>query len=161
MDANGDGLDSNGAIEMNGGSVIVNGPTENMNGALDYNGSFNLNGGFFVAVGSAGMAMAPGQSSTQNSVLIIFDGTVRAGELIHVQNSAGDDILTFAATKTVQSITFSAANLAEGTYQVYSGGSSTGTKTDGLYASGTYTQGELLAEFSVVSTVTQVGNRSR
>jgi hypothetical protein len=40
VDAAGDGLDSNGSIEMTDGVVIVNGPTENMNGALDCMGSF-------------------------------------------------------------------------------------------------------------------------
>jgi formylmethanofuran dehydrogenase subunit C len=45
IDAEGDGLDANGAIDMTGGTVIVNGPTGNNNGALDYMGSFNLRGG--------------------------------------------------------------------------------------------------------------------
>jgi len=161
VDANGDGLDSNGAIEMTNGLVIVNGPTENMNGALDYNGTFNLNGGFFVAAGSAGMAMAAGQGSAQNSVLINFSSAIQAGELVRIQNSSGEDILTFAATKTIQSITFSTANLLQGSYQIYVGGSSSGTEMDGLFQGGTYTPGDLYGEFDVTGTVTQVGSRSR
>ncbi|MCG2785349.1 MAG: carbohydrate-binding domain-containing protein, partial [Anaerolineae bacterium] len=39
VDAHGDGLDANGPIEMTAGTVIVNGPTANNNGALDYTGS--------------------------------------------------------------------------------------------------------------------------
>lgn len=65
VDARGDGLDSNGSIEMSGGVVIVNGPTENMNGALDYDGSFLISGGTLVAAGSAGMAQEPSVDSSQ------------------------------------------------------------------------------------------------
>ena len=38
-----------------GGTVIVHGPTEYMNGALDYDGGFKLTGGLLVAAGSAGI----------------------------------------------------------------------------------------------------------
>ena len=59
VEADGDGIDINGAIEMTGGVVVVNGPTEQMNGALDHDASFNMTGGTIVATGSSGMAMAP------------------------------------------------------------------------------------------------------
>ena len=36
IEAAGDGIDVNGAIEMTAVVVLVNGPTEQMNGALDY-----------------------------------------------------------------------------------------------------------------------------
>lgn len=68
IEAAGDGIDVNGAIEMTGGVVVVNGPTEQMNGALDYDALFTITGGFFVAAGSAGMAQAPGAASTQPSL---------------------------------------------------------------------------------------------
>ena len=35
VDAVGDGIDVNGAMEMTGGVVLVNGPTNDGNGALD------------------------------------------------------------------------------------------------------------------------------
>ncbi len=56
VNAAGDGVDVNGAIEMTDGLVIVHGPTEQMNGSLDYDGYFNISGGYLVAAGSAGMA---------------------------------------------------------------------------------------------------------
>ena len=128
VDADGDGLDINGAIEMTDGVVLVNGPTENMNGALDYDGGFNISGGFLVAVGSAGMAQAPRQISSQNSLLINLSCTTAAGTLIHIQNSAGEDILTFAPTKHYQSIAFSSPELVNGeTYTISYGGSSSGS----------------------------------
>ncbi len=162
VNANGDGLDVNGSITMTGGLVIVNGPTEQMNGALDYDGTFEITGGFFVTAGSSGMAMAPSNSSSQNSVLINFTSTQAAGTVVHIQNSAGEDLLTFAPAKAYQSITFSSPQLAQGTaYTVYLGGNSTGTASDGVYQGGTYTPGSEYTTFTPASTVTQIGSNRR
>lgn len=158
VDANGDGLDINGAIVMTGGTVLVNGPTENMNGALDYDAGFTISGGFLVAVGSAGMAQAPGQASSQNSLLINFSSTIPAGTLIHIQNSAGEEILTFSPTKRYQSLAFSSAELVNGeTYTISYGGSSSGSQADGLYQGGSYSSGSQYTSFTVSGTVTMIG----
>lgn len=53
INANGDGLDSNGYFTMNGGNVVVYGPTNDGNGPLDYNGTFSMNGGNLIAIGSS------------------------------------------------------------------------------------------------------------
>ncbi|MCB8981829.1 MAG: carbohydrate-binding domain-containing protein [Ardenticatenaceae bacterium] len=162
VNAGGDGIDVNGSVVMTDGLVLVNGPTEQMNGALDYDGSFAISGGTFLAVGSAGMAQAPGQNSSQNSVLINLNGTLPAGALIHIQTSSGEDVLTFAPTKQIQSISFSSAGLVTGqTYEIYYGGSSTGTATNGLYEGGTYSGGTLYTSITLSGTVTQVGGGFR
>lgn len=59
VDAQGDGLDSNGTIEMTGGEVTVFGPTANDNGALDSNGGITVSGGTLVAIGSSEVAETP------------------------------------------------------------------------------------------------------
>lgn len=142
VDANGDGLDANGSITMTAGTVLVNGPTSSGDSALDYDGSFNISGGYLLAVGSSGMAQAPDQTSSQYSILVNFDSFLPAGTLIHIENSDGEEVMTFAPSKNYQSIAFSSAELLNGsTYDVYYGGSSTGTETDGLYDGGTYTAG--------------------
>jgi len=157
VDANGDGLDVNGVIVMTGGIVLVNGPTENNNGALDHSG-FTISGGYLVAVGSAGMAQAPGQTSSQNSLLINFSSTLPSGTLIHIQNSAGEDILTFSPTKPIQSLAFSSPELVNGeTYTVSYGGSSSGNQADGLYQGGSYSSGDQYTSFTVSGTVTMIG----
>lgn len=162
VDAQGDGLDANGAIEMTGGVVIVNGPTNSGNGALDYDATFNISGGQLVAAGSAGMAQAPSATSTQNSVLINFAAAQAAGTLVHIEDSEGNALLTFAPAKDFQSLVLSSADLVTGaTYNVYTGGSSTGTTNDGLYTDGTYTPGDLNTSFTVSGTVTTVGNQTR
>ena len=160
VNAGGDGLDANGAIEMTGGVVIVNGPTQQGNGALDYDAGFKITGGVLVTAGSAGMAMAPDSSSSQNSVLINFDTSMAAGTPVHIQNDTGEGILTFAPAKDFQSITFSSPDLTTGsTYVVFTGGSSSGTGTNGLLQGGSYSAGAQYSSFTIAEVVTQVGTR--
>ena len=162
VEASGDGVDVNGAIEMTAGTVIVNGPTEQMNGALDYDGTFTMTGGFFVAAGSAGMAQTPDISSSQNALLLNLNGTLQAGTLIHIEDSGGNTVLTMAPSKAYQSIALSSPNLVSGeTYTVYYGGSDSGTLTDSLYSSGTYSGGTEYTSFTISSTVTMIGNAGR
>lgn len=162
VDAGGDGIDVNGAIAMTDGVVIVNGPTEQMNGAVDYDGTFTLTGGFLVAAGSAGMAETADASSTQYSLLLNLNGTLQAGTLIHIADSDGNDVLTFAPTKAYQSIAFSSPELRDGgAYTVYYGGSASGAAVDGLYEGGSYDSGTEYTSFTVSSIVTMIGNAGR
>jgi hypothetical protein len=70
--------------------------------------------------------------------------------MIHIQTEDGEGVLTFVPTKDYQSVVLCSPQLREGvTYIVYSGGSSTGTVTDGLYSGGTYTPGTELGSFTL------------
>ncbi|WP_405131034.1 carbohydrate-binding domain-containing protein [Paenibacillus sp. FSL H8-0317] len=157
VNAGGDGLDSNGSINMTGGTVIVNGPTDSGNGALDYDGTFEISGGYLVAAGSSGMAQGTSDASTQNTIVMTFPATQKAGTLVHVQDSEGNNILTFAPAKDYQTVVVSSPDLAkDGSYVVYSGGTSTGKAVDGLYTDGTYSGGTQVVAFQSTSNVTWV-----
>lgn len=105
------------------------------------------------------MAEGLSTSSTQNSVRVIYASTQAAGTMIHIESDAGDDVLTFVPTKAYQSVVFCSPDLEQGsTYTVYSGGSSTGTATDGLYSGGTYSGGTGVATFTISSVVTNAGS---
>lgn len=161
IEASGDGMDINGAIEMTGGVVIVNGPTESMNGAIDYNSGFNMTGGFLLAAGSSNMAQAPDESSSQYALLINFDSMLPAGTLVHIENSEGEDIFTFSPSKQYQSIAFSSPELENGvTYEVFYGGEASGTVTDGLYQDATYSAGTQYTSFTISDVVTRIGNNA-
>jgi hypothetical protein len=155
--AAGDGLDVNGSIVMSGGTVLVHGPTSNGDGPLDYDATFTMNGGTVVAAGSSGMAMAPSASSSQCSMLITFTSTKAANSIFRIQDSNGGDVLTFKPSKTYQSVAFSSPALTTGaTYDIYLGGTCSGTLTDGLYSGGTYTGGTKLKSFTASGTVTKI-----
>ncbi|WP_145027667.1 carbohydrate-binding domain-containing protein [Paenibacillus sp. Y412MC10] len=157
VNAQGDGLDANGSIAMSGGTAIVNGPTSGGNGALDYDGTFEQTGGLLVAAGSAGMAQAPSESSSQQSVLMTFPSTVKAGTLVTLADSAGTPVLSFAPAKDIQTIVISTPDLKSGeTYSFYTGGTSKGTLKDGLYTGGKLTGGTKVVSFKLGDTVTYV-----
>jgi hypothetical protein len=161
VDATGDGIDSNGPIDMAGGVVLINGPTSNNNGALDCISGFDLTGGFLVAVGSAGMAQAPSESSSQYSVMYTFESVQAAGTMVHLETQDGHEILTFVPVREYQSVVLSSPELENGsTYLVYSGGSSTGTASDGLYSDGQYAAGTQVDSFAISSMVTYAGASS-
>lgn len=129
VDAQGDGLDVNGSITMTGGTVIVNGPTQDMNGALDYDGTFDISGGVLVATGSSGMAMAPGGDSAQLSLLSVF-ATQQAGSTVTITSSSGQEIVSFTPTKAFGSITVSTADIvADESYDVAVDGTVVDTTT--------------------------------
>ncbi|MGG6311379.1 carbohydrate-binding domain-containing protein [Paenibacillus macerans] len=160
VNAVGDGLDANGSIAMSGGTVLVSGPTSSGNGTLDYDGSFELTGGILAAAGSSGMAQAPSDASSQYSVAMTFPETQQAGTLVHLEDSEGNEIMTFAPAKNYQTVILSSPDLKQGSYALYTGGSSTGSQRDGMYADGKYAGGTKAVAFDITDSITTWLNES-
>lgn len=162
LDAGGDGLDSNGAVEMTGGVVIINGPAARGNAAVDYDGGFKMTGGFLIGVGSARMAETPDQSSTQAALLLNLTAPQPAGTLIQIRNAENRPILTFLPIRGFDSIAFSSPEFMIGeTYTVYLGGSVEGESKDELYSEATPSTGTEYTEFTVTDIVTGIGQIGR
>lgn len=123
VNAEGDGLDSNGNATISGGTVVVNGPSSDGNGALDVNGELSVTGGTLAAAGSAGMVVTPSDTSTQSGLQISFDSPVAAGTAVQITDSTGAVVATFVTAKQTASIVFSSADIkAGGQYTVLTGG---------------------------------------
>lgn len=120
VNADGDGLDSNGSMAMSGGTMVVFGPTTDMNGALDYESSFAISGGTLIALGAAGMAQVP---STLSQPCLAINSNVEAGSSIEVRDEEGNTVLSVETPKRAQSLIFSASSLSEGSvYGIYADG---------------------------------------
>ncbi|MFJ6158765.1 carbohydrate-binding domain-containing protein [Pseudarthrobacter sp. NPDC092184] len=152
INSQGDGLDSNGNASISGGTVVVNGPTNNGNGALDVNGELAVTGGTVAAAGSAGMAVTPGSSSTQSGVQVTLGSSVAAGTVVQIADSAGSVVAAFVTTKATASLVFSSAAITEGQeYTIYTGGTATVSagigegSLDGATKQGTVTAGQYTA----------------
>lgn len=154
----GDGLDSNGNMTINGGTIIVHGPPSSPEVGMDYNGTCNVNGGLLVISGTnSNMTQAPSTSSTQRSVLLKSSSSLSASTLIHIQDAAGNTIVTFQPVRNYYSFIISSPLIVSGTtYSIYTGGTSTGTNTNGLYTSGVYSGGTLKKSFTSSGIVTTV-----
>ena len=119
VNADGDGLDSNGNIEVTGGTIVVDGPTNGGNGALDSNGGILVSGGTLVAGGSSGMCEVPRESSTQN--VVAFTLTANAKSTIVIKDSStSEEILTYNPKKNIQALVVSSSKLVlNESYDVY------------------------------------------
>jgi hypothetical protein len=83
VDAGGDGIDSNGSLTVTGGTVLVSGPTNSANGALDHmSGNISVSGGVVAAAGASGKAETFDDASGQASLLIVFDTALDAGTAV-------------------------------------------------------------------------------
>ncbi len=134
INADGDGFDSNGSAVITAGTLIVNGPTNDGNGALDVNGTLTVSGGTVLAVGSAGMAVSP-TDGTQSWISALASGA--SGDVVQLLDSSGTVVYEFTATKSFSSVVFSSAVLADGAnYSVTVGGSSAVTVTEGTATAG-------------------------
>ncbi|NLE06017.1 MAG: dockerin type 1, partial [Crenarchaeota archaeon] len=153
IDALGDGIDINGYIEMSGGTLIINGPTSDNEGPIDYDSSFSISGGTLIAVGSSGMAQAPSSTSTQYSVSLSLSTKQTAGQLITIQDSNGNTVVSIRPTKTYQCLIYSSANLNQATYNLYIAGTNTGNLEHSIYQNGTYQNGTLYGTFTISNIV--------
>lgn len=158
IDADGDGVDVNGTATMTGGTILVCGPTDDGNGAMDYGISFTMTGGLLIAVGSSGMAQAPDSSSTQNGALINLSETEAAGTPFAILDSSGTAVILFTPSKEYSSVAVSSPDLKTGeTYTLSIGGTVDGETTDGLTSGGSYSGGTTSETFTVESVLTVVG----
>ncbi len=141
-----DAIDSNGNITISGGTTIVNGPTSQPEEGIDYNGTFLMNGGTLISAGSnANMTKAMGAASTQVSMYIKSSAQLASTSMLHIENAAGTEMVTFKPKNAVYYFHFSSPNLAKSTqYKIYFGGSYTGgnfvgnSTGWGMYTGGTY-----------------------
>lgn len=160
VDASGDGLDSNGSITMTEGTAIVNGPTDNGNGPLDYDGDFIMTGGLLIAAGSSGMAQAPGTSSSQYTISTNLSSSQEGGTLFNITSSDGNEVITFSPSKLYQSVVVCSPDIEKGgTYSINIGGTSSGNEKDGLYSDGEYSGGTEYYTCTTSSIVTSLGSQ--
>lgn len=140
IDTNSDGVDVNGSMTMTGGTLVVSSTTDAANGAMDVDDTFTVTGGTLAANGTATMAVAPGESSTQASVAMTFGGTVPAGTLITIADADGNQIASITTVKDSNSFIFSSDAIESGAdYTVSVGGTVTGDAIGWLVLDGTAT----------------------
>lgn len=128
VNADGDGLDSNGDLRVEGGDITINGPANGGNGAIDIGtengGAGVIAGGTLIALGASSMAENFGSTSTQCAFLVTMN-SFGAGETITITDSQGTVLYTGVTVKSANSVVFSSADLVVGeTYTVTIGSTS-------------------------------------
>ena len=115
VNAEGDGIDSNGTATFSGGTVTVNGPAAGGNNALDSNGDLLLNGGTVTAGSTADMFEAPSSASTSGYLKITDSSALTQGSTVQVTDSSGTVVANYKITKSgVQLVLVSNKNIVKG-----------------------------------------------
>ena len=135
VDAEGDGLDANGSIEINGGTVVANGPTSGANAALDYDDNGKLNGGTVLFVDNGEMTMGFGSDSSQAFLMASVQGT--AGTTVEVVDSSGKTVASLKVSKAFATVLISSPEIKDGEKYTIKVGSNSTTATASKQAANT------------------------
>lgn len=152
--AGGDGLDSNGALTVTGGTVQVF-STGNGDGAVDCDSGFTLEGGVLLACDAGRMSGSP-REAAQCAVLLSFGTTLEAGTCVQLAGEGQSFVFRMAASAAT--VLFSSPELVQGgAYTVSYGGDYTGGDGAGICSGSTYSGGTELASLTLTDLVTSYG----
>lgn len=121
------GINGKDSLTINGGSIIVYGPENSGNSAIDYNGTGVITGGEILTTGMSGrMADTFSEGSTQSYIVYYTTSTEDAGTSIEIVDADGNTIYEDDGTeKKFNMVIYSSDDLKTGnTYTVKVGDSS-------------------------------------
>ena len=111
-----DGLDSNGSIYIEGGTILVSLKGDGSNNAIDYGsesgGVAEISGGTIIAAGGATMAESFDSSSTQPS--IAYAASAAAGTTVTLKDAGGNVLLTWDVPCSFTYLTLSCPGMTLG-----------------------------------------------
>lgn len=133
MDADeGDAIDSNGTLIINGGTIYaISHP--GADSGLDSEKGTTINGGIITATGD--MYDQVNSTSTQNFMVLSFNQKVDENVLIVLLDENDNIVFNYTTDRTYTKLVYSSQTLKEGTYYLYKGGQ---------IDDNTYTKGTLL-----------------
>lgn len=160
LNADGDGLDSNGSVTVTDGTILIDGPENSGNGALDYTTEFNMSGGLLVAAGSSGMMQTVSTTSSQYCISVVTTAYQSKNTLFNISDSEGNSILTYMPSKKYNSVVICSPDIIEGeTYTVSCGGETTGEDDgNGFYTDGSYSGGDEVGSVTISQIINQIGS---
>lgn len=151
LDSGGDGVDSNGSVQVTDGVLLVSGPTDSANGVFDYDLEATISGGTVIMTGSTGMAQNF-TSGEQPFSLVTAKGS--GGQSIAVVDESGTTIASFLPDKQFGMVLVSTPSFIEGgSYSLVVGGEVSGGNADGYTDAGSVTGGEATS-FTASTTAT-------
>ena len=126
IDAEGDAIDSNGTLNVTGGTTEVYGPkTQSDNSAIDFDGQCTVTGGTLLGADNGGMMANP-----STAYLNFTNAGISKGASVVIKNSAGDTIYETTGIKNANHVIFAAPDLS-GQYTLYVNGAQKATATAG------------------------------
>ncbi len=127
----GDAIDSNGYLYINGGKIVAMAHPTSQDDGLDSEYGTYINGGTVAATGN--MSDTISNESKQQFMKLSFAQQQAAETLICVTDKSSDPVMAFKSDRTYKVLTLSSPDLSDGTYYVYRSGTIAGTENSGLY----------------------------
>lgn len=136
----GDGIDSNGYIYINGGNVYAYASYKSQDSGLDSDLGIYINGGYVVGTGN--MADSISKDSKQAYMQMSFKEKVQKDTLITITDKNKTPLTAFMTDREYTVLTISVPEFTNDTKYVYEAGEVEGTNQNGLYTNITsYTLG--------------------
>ena len=138
----GDAIDSNGSLIINGGDIIAL-AKPGSDAGLDSESGTIINGGTILATGD--MLDNISNDSKQKFIVLSFNGSIVKDEVIALLDSNEKTLFTYKTDRPYKYLVYSDATL-DGTYSLYKDGTITGEDSDayGLLKGVIYTKGTQL-----------------
>lgn len=117
INASGDGIDSNGYLNITGGYTEICGPTFGDTATLDFDTVGNISGGTFIGTGASGMAQIFDES--EQGVFAVSAGKTSAGTEICIYDADGNLLLSHTPELDYEVVIFSSPEIQKGeTYKI-------------------------------------------
>lgn len=127
----GDGIDSNGWIVINGGFLIACANAKSMDSGLDSDLGIYINGG--TVLGSGNMYDEVSDDSEQSFMVLSFGETIEENQLILLTDTEENPISAFSAVNSYTTAVYSSPQLTEGDYYLYKVSSVNGDLNGSIY----------------------------
>ncbi len=124
----GDGIDSNGWLVINGGTVTAAACAKSADSGIDSDKGIHINGGTVLATGSMLDRIEEGG---QTYAVFNFAGKQKTGTPLKLKDSDGNAVMDYEVQNDFSVLVYSAPNLKEGSYTLWSGDKQFSGRTGG------------------------------
>ena len=135
----GDAIDSNGKLTINGGTIYAFAHSSSPDAGLDSGKGTYINGGTVIATGN--MTDEISSDSKQDFIYVNLN-QIKEGDLVVIKDQDDEIITAFKTNRNIKTLLYSSPDLDYSSYKIYTGGEIEGEETNGLYTKITsYTNG--------------------
>ena len=113
----GDGIDSNGWLVINGGTVVAQACAKSADAGIDSDMGIHINGGKVIATGSM---LDRIENGGQNYAVFNFAQKQKGGEKIAFKNENGENVFETTPENAYSILIYSSSDLKAGTYTLWS-----------------------------------------
>ena len=152
----GDGIDSNGYLVINGGTVTAAACAESGDAGIDATAGITINGGTVMASGNMYDQIDGGD---QTYVVFSFASRQTGGETYTLQDADGGTVGTWTPVNDFTCLVVSSPDLTAGDYTLWQGDTQlAGSASDGMGGPGSGEDGQSAADLSEIFALTDGGN---